>query len=354
MITIIGAGPAGSYLAYLLAKNKEQVQIFEEHSKVGKPIQCAGIISNLITELIEIKPEFIINKITTGIIKTRTHSLEVPLKENFVLDREKFDNYLLSIAIKEGAKFYLNHKFISYKKKLNSKKLVLYFENNKIYETDLLVGADGPLSQVAKCSGLFGIRHFLHGVQAKVKGYFNSNAFEIYLGVGDFAWSIPESNKISRIGLVSGKNANKLFKEFSKGKKIIDYQSGLIPSYDPELRIQKDNVYLIGDAATQVKSTTYGGIVYGLMAAQEFVKDRKNYQKNCKKRFGKELRISLILRNIMYGFKEKDYDKLIEIMNKKSNKILLSEFNRDTPSKFIFKLIRTEPRLLQFLPKLLF
>lgn len=354
MITIIGAGPAGSYLAYLLAKNKEQVQIFEEHSKVGKPIQCAGITSNLLTELIEPKDEFIINKITKGVIKTKTHSLEIPLKENFVLDREKFDNYLLKKAIQEGAKFYSNHKFIDYEKKSNSKKLLLHFENNNTYETDILIGADGPLSQVAKCSGLFGVRYFLQGIQARVKGNFKNNVFEIYLGIGDFAWSIPESNKISRRGLVSGKNANKLFKEFINEKKVIDYQSGLIPVYNSKLNIQRDNIYLIGDAATQVKATTYGGIVYGLMAAQEFVKDRKNYQKNCKKRFGKELRLSLMLRNIMYNFKEKDYNKLIKIMNKESNKKLLLEFNRDTPSKFIFKLIKNEPRLLQFLPKLLF
>src|SRR3989344_1883864 len=124
MISIICAGPAGSYLAYLLAKNKEPVQIFEEHSKIGKPIQCAGITSNLLTELIELKDDFIVNKIIKGVIKTKTHLLEVPLKENFVLDREKFDSYLLNMAVKEGAKVYLNHKFTHYKQMSNSKKLI--------------------------------------------------------------------------------------------------------------------------------------------------------------------------------------------------------------------------------------
>ena len=41
MISIIGAGPAGSYLASLL--RKEEVEVFEEHDKIGLPVQCTGI-----------------------------------------------------------------------------------------------------------------------------------------------------------------------------------------------------------------------------------------------------------------------------------------------------------------------
>lgn len=37
MTSIIGAGPIGSYLAYLLAKNNQEVRIFEEHKEIGKP-----------------------------------------------------------------------------------------------------------------------------------------------------------------------------------------------------------------------------------------------------------------------------------------------------------------------------
>ena len=46
MITIVGAGPAGSYLAYLLAKQGEKVIVLEEHSAVGSPVQCTGIVTH--------------------------------------------------------------------------------------------------------------------------------------------------------------------------------------------------------------------------------------------------------------------------------------------------------------------
>jgi len=62
MISIIGAGPSGSYLAFLLAKSGKKVQIFEEHSSVGRPVQCTGIVTSSISRFIRLKKEFVINR----------------------------------------------------------------------------------------------------------------------------------------------------------------------------------------------------------------------------------------------------------------------------------------------------
>ena len=53
MISIIGGGPIGAYTAYLLAKAGEQVRIFEEHNKIGKPVQCAGIVSKNLFKVLD-------------------------------------------------------------------------------------------------------------------------------------------------------------------------------------------------------------------------------------------------------------------------------------------------------------
>ena len=45
-VAVIGAGPIGCYTAYLLAKEGYRVAIFENHPKVGSPIQCTGILTN--------------------------------------------------------------------------------------------------------------------------------------------------------------------------------------------------------------------------------------------------------------------------------------------------------------------
>jgi len=43
-IVIIGAGPVGCYLGQLLKSFGYNTVIIEEHSEVGKPVQCAGIV----------------------------------------------------------------------------------------------------------------------------------------------------------------------------------------------------------------------------------------------------------------------------------------------------------------------
>ena len=70
-VIIIGAGPAGCYAAYLLAKKGRDVSIFEEHSKIGLPVQCTGITTAQLKNIIELDRKFIINKIDTARIFSR-------------------------------------------------------------------------------------------------------------------------------------------------------------------------------------------------------------------------------------------------------------------------------------------
>ena len=63
IVSIIGAGPSGSYLAYLLAKEGRQVHVFEEHDEIGRPIQCTGLVTGAIKELIKLREDFIVNEI---------------------------------------------------------------------------------------------------------------------------------------------------------------------------------------------------------------------------------------------------------------------------------------------------
>ena len=42
---MVGAGPIGSYTAYLLAKEGFDVGIFEKKPAIGKDVNCTGIVS---------------------------------------------------------------------------------------------------------------------------------------------------------------------------------------------------------------------------------------------------------------------------------------------------------------------
>jgi flavin-dependent dehydrogenase len=74
-------------------------------------------------------------------------------------------------------------------------------------------------------------------------------------------------------------------------------------------KIQKKNVYLVGDAAGQVKSTSGGGIYYGCKSAWLAGKtiETKDYEQKWRKSIGKDLEQHLHARKLINGL---DYNSL--------------------------------------------
>ena len=62
-VTVVGAGPVGCYVSYLLGKNGYKVTLLEEHEKIGLPVQCTGILTSKITKVLSMEPSFLINTI---------------------------------------------------------------------------------------------------------------------------------------------------------------------------------------------------------------------------------------------------------------------------------------------------
>src|SRR3989344_4707160 len=162
MISIIGAGPVGAYLAWRLAKEGESARLFEEHENIGRPVQCAGIVSKNIRNFVKIDKEFVLNTINGariyspngGCFEIKGH------REAYILDRAKFDSYLVEKALDENVELYLGYKFLS-REKGN-----LIFDHGG-FKTDVLVGADGPLSPVAKNAEIFNNRKNIIGIQVR-------------------------------------------------------------------------------------------------------------------------------------------------------------------------------------------
>ena len=62
-VTIVGAGPIGSALAYELAKENLSVCLIDKKKVIGLPLQCAGIINKRVLDYIQIPEELILNKV---------------------------------------------------------------------------------------------------------------------------------------------------------------------------------------------------------------------------------------------------------------------------------------------------
>src|SRR3989344_2512792 len=176
MISIIGAGPAGSYAASLLSK-KHEVNLYEEHDKIGVPFQCTGILTSTINELINIPDKLIVNKLKkVRLYSPKGKSIEIKLlNQDLLINMIEFDRYLAEVAVKNGVKLHYSHRLLG----IHGNKLEF---KNEIIESNCIIGADGPMSIVAKSSGLFGKREFFVGKQfiARLNKSIPKDTYEVY------------------------------------------------------------------------------------------------------------------------------------------------------------------------------
>ena len=291
-ILIVGAGPIGCYVGRLLALAGFDVLICDKRESLLREKCCTGLVTRRVFEFVDVEP-FVLNKFSKArlICGDLSNSLRV---DDYLIDRKRFDFFMLREAVDVGARIFLRHEFAGIK---DGK--ALFLNNGRLvsYAFDCLIGADGVNSGVAKMLGVK--RRFFYALQGKVFGEFNLSEYGVYFG--DFApdffgWIVPENSKIARIGMATRCDLKERFRKFLSmiGYRIDDLTElkfGMIPIYAGqrcEFEIGKGKkVYLVGDAACQVKNTTGGGIVPGLWAGRmlvEAVKEGKGYERLLKEK----------------------------------------------------------------------
>ena len=357
MIAIIGGGPSGLFAAELLASKNKRVILFEEHQEIGKPVQCTGLVTDTIFELVNIPSRVIKNRVNTAKIFSKNYSLILKLRTNIVLERESFDRYMAERALKKGAKIRLNERVIKIKKLGQHYKI---FTTKSNYIAKVVIGADGPLSLTAKDLGLYANKQFLKSKQVTAH-FSNDNSISFFLYPNSFGWIVPVNREMARIGVATIRNVNNMFdtlmqKVGLRENRIVKQSGGLIPMFNIFGRRSKHNAYLIGDAAGFVKATTGGGIIPGLISSKlcvEAIAKKKNYNLLWQKELGVELTLHKLVHRIMENMTDNDLDKLLKILTKKNAKTILSNNSRDKLSKWFVGLVLKNPQLFCYLTKLL-
>ena len=355
-ITIIGAGPIGCYVGYLLAKNNNKVTIYENHPQVGTPIQCTGLLTGSFDQFNLPMDSFLVNTFKTIEVFSPKNKLTVHQKE-YLVCRKKFDNFFADLAKDAGATILTNH---SFRRKENTFLIIKDAKNNKeiSIKPDIVIAADGPLSPTAKAYNFYHPkRENYAGIQATVKGNFNPSTFQTYFSESIcpelFGWIVPESSTIARVGLGMRKESRKYFDQFMQQHnfKAIEMQAGTIPIYHPKQKLQKDNCYLLGDAAGFVKATTLGGLISGLRQAEilaDCIQNDKDYEKEIKP-LAKKLKFHLKIRNILDKFKDKDWDRLVSYVTQPKIQAVFEKYTRDNPIPLVTHALIKEPRFLYFM-----
>ena len=350
-ITVIGAGPAGLLASHLLKKAGHEISIIEEHKIIGRPVSCSGLIGK---DYFDHFNNFnfkasILNRIDGAIVNFGNDSFELKRKGvSYVVDRSAFDQ-----TLSKGLDVSLDERFQSFDR---NKKTISIKTNKRKFNTDLLIGSDGPSSRVRAQEFDYNLRYY-KGYQVRIKADLNlENFVEVHIQRPFFTWIIPEGEGIFRIGTVSD-NPKEGLDRFLKQKGIkkdpIEIQAGVIPV--GKGNIYRDRVFLLGDAACQVKPLSGGGVYYGALASECLAKsiisgEYNDYSKVFDKLIGKEISRGLFLRRIYENLTDKELNKIFEFL--KSKKQILDEHGSfDEHSKTIFSLIK-DPNILSFVPVL--
>lgn len=347
-VTVIGAGPSGLIASRCLIDTGYRVNIIEEHKTVGKPVACSGLIgSDFFSHFrkFDVK-DSIKNRIDGAIVYLGNDSFELGRKGvSFVVDREAFDQ-----CLSRGLDISLSEKFLSFERKEDS--IITKTSKRKI-TSDILIGADGPLSKIRAQDFDFNLRYF-KGYQVRVKADLSlENFVEVHIQRPFFNWIIPEGDGIFRIGTVS--DSSESLYRFLKKKKIkekpIEVQAGIIPVGKGE--IYKDKVFLLGDAACHVKPLSGGGVYYGALASECLVEsivlgNYTEYQKKCNELIGKEISRGLLFRKIYENLSDDEIRAIFDFIKSKKH-ILDKSGSFDEHYKTIISLTK-DPKIIRLLP----
>lgn len=349
-VCVVGAGPSGTTIAKELAAQGHKVDVFEEHKTVGRPIACTGLVTKALFSFVKKDEQYIINEMqSVKVISPSENEVDIPLHE-YVICREKFDNFLREQAEAQGVTYHTRHKFTS------AKNNTAFFDNvgNSVEKKyDMLIGADGPFSAVGRAFDMLGERKYYVGSQATITGNFDAQTFYTFFGQkaapGFFAWAVPEDEKKARVGVATQKHVHTYFELLRKkfNGEITERQAGPIPIYDGAKCVQKGNVYLVGDAAGVCKNTTGGGIITGIWSANvlaDALKQNKDYSRALNP-LRRELWLHQKLRNTLDRFSDNNYETLVSLMRSARVKSILNTYPREFPSRFLWKLLLAEPRL---------
>ncbi len=376
-LVVVGGGPVGCAVAAITAR-KFSTLVMEEHVDAGVPVQCAGLVTARVIDMVEAQ-DSVINRIS-GMVLHFPGGAELRLdgKETkaVVVDRFKFDQRCKDRAVAAGADYVTGSKFQNFK--VEDDGITLSAEGRPLARCKLLVGADGYKSGVSKMAGLPPPRDVVKGFESDVDHRMDEQSHvHVYLGnrvaPGFFAWKIPCGN-FTRIGLCvsegNGPPSNYL-KTLMENEKLdgfrrLENYSGVIP-LGTLRRTYAERVMIAGDAAAMAKPLSGGGLFTGMISAEcaaataidalekkdLSIRSLSQYQRLWKERIGRELDRGYRVRKVFVRLSDKKLDDVGKLMLKPDVRAILESGDIDRPTELAPAVLRSVPSLLRFSPQIL-
>jgi digeranylgeranylglycerophospholipid reductase len=294
-LAIVGCGVSGAMAAITAVSRGLSVAIFEEDAKVGQPSHCSGHVGiTAFRQLAADVPRKIIENTVRGVAiyppKNRAVTLDTGHPITWVLNRAELDRHLASTAVRRGAELRLNSRVEGFTR-LSEGGLRLRLSDMQGDDPacKLLIDATGCGASISRYAGLSSSHSntFVNSAQVSVENVkdVDPDFVEVYFGrrytPGFFGWIIPRRDGSAKVGMAVSGRANirqymlrflrrhPLVSSKVKSAKIqlpIVYHP--IPIDDASAQTYAHSVLRVGDAASQVKPTTGGGIVFGMISGR--------------------------------------------------------------------------------------
>ena len=361
-VAVIGGSASGFFTASLLARAGCSVDVLERSEQLDPTPRTLIVTSHMRDLLGEVGERAIVNEIRKFELFTDGRKAFVPLdRPDLIIERSRLIQGLADEAQKNGARISFGNRFMSLQS--NGTGLRVGVERARDARTeelhaDIVVGADGALSRVAQAAG-WPRQPTVPLVQAivKIPADMSPDTVRVWFIPDDtpyFYWLIPESRERAALGLIGedGQETRRCLERFmeKRGFTPLGFQGARIPVYDRwtpvERKVGAGRVFLVGDAAGQVKVTTVGGIVTGFRGALGVSEAILNGGESRELRsLKRELDLHLLIRKTIHQFKQADYSRLVDLMNA-STRRSLSQYTRDEAARVLWHITLSQPRLL--------
>jgi digeranylgeranylglycerophospholipid reductase len=281
-VIVIGGGPSGLRVAGRLAAAGLDVRVLEKKPRVGANVLCTGIVGREVFCDFGLDRGSVVEEIRTVRLVSPFSTVltyEHPRPFACVVDREKFDGDLAAVAVAAGADVACGRRVDDVVVGDDGVKVAIRAADGSVSRQTAAVAvlATGVDFGLQKKLGLAVPRDFLKGAQVEttLPGLDTTTLFfGRDVAPGAFAWSVPSGPGRARIGLLTKKDPK------ARLEKLLASNFGGVPGASGETRIRTkpvaqgllsgtfgERVLAVGEAAGQTKTTTGGGISYGLACA---------------------------------------------------------------------------------------